>query len=267
MTSGGVRADARGEALARYYDLDLQDDPGDLDLYLALAARASGPILELACGTGRLCVPLAEEGHEVTGIDIDPDMLARARRRWADAQKSDGGTIGTLELVEADLLEADLGGRFALVFLALNSLLLLADEQRQRAALAAAARHLAPGGRAIVDVWLPAPHELATYDDRLSLEWIRHDEERDERVMKQASASHDSATSAVVLRAIFDAWPVEGGAVRRVDRLDQLRLIGAAELATLARDAGIRVERLGGDYSLTPFGPGAERAVLLGALL
>ena len=71
-------------ALARLYDLDLSEDPGDLDLYLALAGRTGGPILELAVGSGRLAVPLAADGHEVTGVDLDPAMLARARRA-ADA--------------------------------------------------------------------------------------------------------------------------------------------------------------------------------------
>ena len=54
------------------------DDPGDLPLYLALAERTGGPVLELAAGTGRLAVPLAAAGHEVTAVDNDPHMLARA---------------------------------------------------------------------------------------------------------------------------------------------------------------------------------------------
>jgi 2-polyprenyl-3-methyl-5-hydroxy-6-metoxy-1,4-benzoquinol methylase len=66
-------------ALARLYDLDLSDDPGDLDLYLALAGQTGGPILELAAGSGRLAVPLAGAGYEVTGVDLDRAMLDRAR--------------------------------------------------------------------------------------------------------------------------------------------------------------------------------------------
>ena len=55
--------DAAAEALARLYDVDLLEDPGDLDLYLALAARTGGPILELGVGTGRIAVPLAAAGY------------------------------------------------------------------------------------------------------------------------------------------------------------------------------------------------------------
>ena len=68
-----------GDAFAGLYDLDLVEDPGDLDLYLALAARTGGPILELGCGTGRVAVPLAAAGHEVTAVDIDPAMLEAPR--------------------------------------------------------------------------------------------------------------------------------------------------------------------------------------------
>jgi SAM-dependent methyltransferase len=82
--------DPTAAALARLYDLDLVDDPGDADLYLALAARAGGPVLELAVGTGRLAIPLAEAGYEVTGVDLDPAMLdapkpARPRSAGATA--------------------------------------------------------------------------------------------------------------------------------------------------------------------------------------
>ena len=66
-------------SLARLYDVDLLDDPGDVDLYLALASRTGGPILEIAAGSGRVALPLAQAGYDVTLVDIDAGMLARAR--------------------------------------------------------------------------------------------------------------------------------------------------------------------------------------------
>ncbi len=118
------RPDATTSAeLARLYDLDLEDDPGDLDLYLALAGRADGPVLELAAGTGRLTVPLAAAGHDVTAVDIDPAMLERGRERARVA----GVSATRIEWVEADLCDLRLprAGRHALAFLALNSIMLL----------------------------------------------------------------------------------------------------------------------------------------------
>ena len=154
---------ATAAALARLYDLDLVDDPGDLDLYLALAERADGPILELAVGTGRLAIPLAEAGHLVTGVDIDPAMLERARARAR-------GTAGEdrLTLVEGDVVGLGLpdAGHYGLAFIALNSLLVLPTRAAQRAAIRALADHLAPGGLAVVDVWLPDAEDLARFDGR-----------------------------------------------------------------------------------------------------
>jgi SAM-dependent methyltransferase len=258
--------------LARWYDLDLRDDPGDLDLYRALATRTGGPILELAVGSGRIAVPLAAAGLEVVGVDEDPAMLARARRRWQDAEGagSEARAVpdgGSLELIEADLLAVDLGARFGLVILALNSLLLLGEAERQAGALRAMARHLRGDGLAVVDVWLPPVDDLAAYDGRLLVEWTRSDEETGERVSKSSSATFEAATSAVELLTFFDAWPVGGGALRRVERLDRLRLVGADELLRMAGEAGLAPERLAGDHQMSPFGPGAERALLVAGLV
>jgi SAM-dependent methyltransferase len=258
VTEGADPAHDQRAALARYYDLDLQDDPGDLDLYLALAARTEGPVLELAVGSGRVAVPLAEAGFEVIGVDNDPHMLHRAHARAGDQH---------LELIESDLVEVDLGARFGLAILALNSLLLLGDAERQARAIAALARHLRPGGLAVVDVWLPGTDDLAMYDGRLVVEWTRRDPDSGELVSKLAAAAHDPATATVELDGFYDAWAPDGGAVLRTWRRDRLRLVGADELVRMARDAGLAVDTLSADYDGTPFGPGADRVVLVGRLV
>jgi SAM-dependent methyltransferase len=258
--------DGTATALARLYDLDLQDDPGDLDLYLALADRADGPILELAAGTGRLAVPLATAGYRVTAVDLDPAMLVRAHARATAAGigAAGSGTGGSLELIEADLLGLRLpgAGTFALAFLALNSIMLLGSRSAQREALATMAAHLAPGGLAVVDVWLPDADDLARYDGRVILEWPRTDPETGDIVTKAGSAVHDAATGTIVLTSLYEAGPQGGTPVRWV-RSDRLRLVAADELAGYAEEAGLRVELIAGGYDLTPLGPGAERAVLL----
>ncbi len=246
-------------ALARLYDLDLVEDPGDLDLYLALAARTGGPVLELAAGTGRLAVPLAAAGYDVTAVDLDPAMLARAAARAAATGVSD-----RVRLVEADLRDLRLpdGDAFRLAFIALNSLLLLADRRSQAAALDALARHLAPGGLAVVDVWLPDAEDLARFDGRLALEYPRVDPASGRLVTKVASAIHDAATSTVRLATIYEEGAPGEPAVRWF-RQDLLRLVSADELRAFAEDAGLVVEVVAGGYDLEPIGPGSERAVLV----
>ena len=107
-------------------------------------------------GSGRLAVPLAEAGHLVTGVDLDPAMLDRARAR-ALGGAGGSATLERLTLVEADLVDLRLptAGSFGLAFIALNSLMILGTRATQRAALRTLAEHLAPGGLAVVDVWIP----------------------------------------------------------------------------------------------------------------
>lgn len=264
------RAPSAAASLARLYDLDLAgdpgDEPGDLDLYLALAAQVEGPILELAVGSGRIAVPLAAAGHAVVGVDRDAAMLARARTAWSAAPKTKGR--GSLDLVKADLRSVELGARFDLVILALNGLLLMGNANDQQAALAAMARHLRPGhGRAVLDIALPSPDDLAAYDGRLVHEWQRTDPESGDRVAKLSAARYEPATAEVELVTLFDAWPVAGGPLTRAGRTDRMRLLGAVELTGMAAAAGLRTEQLAGDYGLSPFGPGAERVVLVAGLV
>ena len=251
---------ATAAALARLYDLDLQDDPGDLDLYLALADRADGPVLELAAGTGRLAVPLALAGHQVTAVDIDPAMIDRGRTRAEAA----GVPPDRLTFVEADLLGLQLpdAGRYAFAFIALNSIMLLASRDAQRGAFRTLAAHLAPGGLAAVDAWLPDADDLARFDGRIMLEWPRTDPDTGAVVTKAGSAQHDAATNTVNLSAIYEEGR-QGEAPRRWVRHDRLRLVSADELAAFAEDAGLRVEIMAGGYDLSPIGPGSERAVLV----
>ena len=248
-------------ALARLYDLDLVDDPGDLDLYLALAERSDGPILELAAGTGRLAVPLAEAGHVVTGVDLDPAMLDRARGRAASAGPD---VAARMTWVEADLVGLRLpsAGSFGLAFIALNSLMLLPSRAAQRAAVRALADHLAPGGVAAVDVWIPDGADLARFDGRIGLEWPRPDPETGAIVTKVTSAEHDAASGTVTLTTIFEVGQ-QGAAPARWVRRDRLRLISADELRGFAEEAGLVVETIAGDYGLGPIGPGSERAILI----
>ncbi len=261
MTAAPEYTTEAAEALARLYDLDLLEDPGDLDLYRALAARTGGPILELAVGTGRLAVPLAASGLPVVGVDRDEAMLARARARAEAAGIRPGGG---LRLVAGDLRETEIPGSepFQLAFIALNSLMLLPTRAAQAAAIGALARPLAPGGIAVADVWLPDADDLSRFDGRLVLEYVREDPETGRIVTKSASARHDAASGTVDLTVIFDE--TEGRhPVARWTRHDRLRLVPADDLTAFADAAGLELETLAGGYDLEAFGPGSDRAVLV----
>ena len=81
---------------------------------MELARQTSGDVLELACGTGQLTVPIATAGFPTVGLDLSAHMLTTARERSATANVS-------VEYVLADMRNFDLGRKFALIFIARNS--------------------------------------------------------------------------------------------------------------------------------------------------
>ncbi|HEX5827631.1 MAG TPA: class I SAM-dependent methyltransferase [Candidatus Limnocylindrales bacterium] len=253
--------ESAADALARLYDLDLSEDPGDLDLYLALAGQTGGPILELAVGSGRLAVPLAADGYDVTGVDLDHAMLRRARAT-ADAL---GATVArrlTLTHGDARTIRLPSAGSFQLACIPLNSIFLVGGRADQAAAVATLAAHLAPGGLAVVDCWLPDAEDLARYDGRVVLEWVREEPGTGRTVTKTGAAVWDPTTSTVRLTTVFEAG-LQGESPVRWVRVDSLRLVGPDELAAMAETAGLRVEAMAGDYELGPLELGAERVILL----
>ena len=259
--AASARSSERSTALARLYDVDLLEDPGDVELYLALAHRTGGPVLEIAAGSGRVAVPLAQAGFKVTAVDIDAAMLARAATAAAGAGAATRRRLG---LVEADLIGLELPGgpQFNLAILALNSILLLGSIENQKAALETMARHLAPGGLAVVDVWLPNGPELAGYDGRLSLEYTRHDPESGNQIVKMAAAQHEPAMGLVDLSVVYQEVDAQG-LTRTWTRMDRLRLLNAGDLAFLAESVGLEVEVVAGNYDLDPIAPHDERAILI----
>jgi SAM-dependent methyltransferase len=169
-----------------------------------------------------------------------------------------------LTLVDADIVGLRLpdAGRFGLAFIALNSLLVLPTRAAQRAAVQTLADHLAPGGLAVVDAWLPDAEDLARFDGRIILSWPRVDPDTGAIVTKAGSAQHDPASASVILTTIFEEGE-QGGPARRWVRSDRLRLVSADELRGFAEDAGLTVEVVAGSYDMGPLGPGSERAILL----
>jgi SAM-dependent methyltransferase len=122
--------------------------------YVELSRRASGDVLELACGTGQLTVPVASAGVAIVGLDLSAPMLNTAKERAAAASVS-------IEYLTGDMRNFDLGRQFALIFIARNSLLHLHSIEDILAAFAMVRRHLAPGGTFAFDIFKSNLQRLA----------------------------------------------------------------------------------------------------------
>lgn len=105
-----------------------------------------GPTLEFAIGTGRVAIPLMERGLAVSGIELSRPMIARLREKVDDR---------SLPVVHGDMTTAQVQGAFALVYVVFNSISNLLTQADQVACVRNAARHLAPGGRFVVELFVP----------------------------------------------------------------------------------------------------------------
>ncbi|MFG3297464.1 class I SAM-dependent DNA methyltransferase [Micromonospora chersina] len=117
-----------------------------------LAALAGdGHALEFAVGTGRVAVPLAERGVPVTGIELSVPMVEKLRTKADEA---------TIPVIVGDMATATAPGEYSLVYLVYNTISNLLDQAEQVACFRNAARHLRPGGRFVIELWVPELRKL-----------------------------------------------------------------------------------------------------------
>ena len=151
----GYEPHSYGDAMADVYD-DWYADISDVDATVAtlVSLAAGGAVLELGVGTGRIAVPLAEQGVEVHGVDASDAMV----RRMAD--KPGGHRVRT---VVGDMIDDLPDGPFSLAFVAYNTFFNLLTAERQQACFHAVAARLAPGGSFAIEAFVPDPeHETAS---------------------------------------------------------------------------------------------------------
>ena len=145
------------------YDLIAPSDPALECFYVATAGERGGRVLDLACGSGRLTIPLARSGLQVTGGDLSAKMLERARR------SAEALTV-ELDLVQLDMRHFDLNGRtFDTIIVAMNSILHLHSLDDLSGFFRSVARHLSPKGRLVFDAFFPNVAMLSGDPDKRQL--------------------------------------------------------------------------------------------------
>lgn len=143
------------EVTAARYDRDSAEmfapevlDPV-VDFLVELAGE--GPALELAVGTGRVAIPVTRRGVPVTGIELSEPMVAQLHRKIDAAE---------LPVVVGDMASASAPGEFSLVYLVWNTISNLRTQREQVECFRNAARHLRPGGRFVIELWVPPVRRL-----------------------------------------------------------------------------------------------------------
>ena len=244
------------DSIAPFYDIEHAEFDDDLDMYRNFAEICGGKILELACGSGRLLLPLAREGHTLVGVDTSSAMLDLAQRALNAA-----GIAERCQLVQQDMCTLQLQEKFRLAFVALGSFGHITTRQRQQQALTAIRQHLSKSATFILDI----SNEDARYMEHLSGymlhqgTWPQQDGSHITHFISPASSN---TSHLLELTHFYDVYR-QGEAVRRTVSQTDLYLFERNETEFLLDQAGFLIKDLYGNYDFGPYEHGSPRMIFI----
>ena len=216
------------DSIARIYDPWSASVVEDIAFYVEEALDCDGPVVELAVGSGRIAVPIAQAGRAVIGVDLSEGMLAVAR-----ALAEEHGVSALVDLRVGDLREPPVDERVPLVICPFRSLLHMADEEQKLRALRAARELLEPDGRLVFDVFAPSSEDIAETHGI----WL----EREDGIFERADWDEASRTLKLSVRSGDSAASME------------LHWLSAIEWRRLIDEAGFDVAGLYGWFDRRPY--------------
>lgn len=242
---------------AEWYDVVYATQrSGEVEFYVDLARASGGPVLEIGAGTGRIAIPTGRAGIDVVGVDLNEQMLARARQALARAQRmlsESGEPSGSIDLVHADMRDFDLGRTFPLVTIPARTLLLATTAEGQQRTLERAAAHLAPGGTLAFNVFVPEPGLLAD-DSEAPFEWGEAvHPETGRRCRLLALNRFDTLTQTNDGLQIVEELDESGSVVGRIELAVEIRYLYPSEVFEMVAECGLAVSDAYGDFDRSPF--------------
>ncbi len=234
----------------RHYDLQNGDYEDDIPFYVKMAETYGGPILELACGTGRIAIPLAQKGFQVVGLDAVPSMLEQAKK------KSQGLDI---EWIDGDARDFELHKIFGLILFPFNSLAHLHDLESIAGCFTCVRKHLKADGRFIIDMFSPRLDILMRNPDERFPVTEYDDPDGRGHVVVTESNVYDRASQ---VNHIKWYYRIENQPEEHIEDLD-MRIFFPQELDALLELHGFEIDKKYGDFSETPFDSDAEKQVIV----
>jgi SAM-dependent methyltransferase len=234
----------RYRAIPGYYDAEYEGSEmlqRDVPMFLRHLPRGKQEILELAVGTGRAAIPMAQSGHRVVGVDNDRRMLkiAQGKRDFVGLRESE------LRLVHADLLRLNLRRKFDAVCLFFNTFLNFTRLAEQDRLLQVVRKHLKPRGRFWLDIFFPNMDLLSRNHWEHLEPGTFHVPALDRTVHRDTEINRDPADQ--VQHVTFHYLWFDGAEHR--ERIDfDLTWMLPRELTLLLERNGLRVEKMWGNY-------------------
>ncbi len=253
-TKSTGRTDELYDIDSELYDALYSDFAEDIELIKSSARETGGPVLELMSGTGRVLLPLAQAGYQIWGMDVNENMTAKLREKLA---KEPEEVRKRIHLVQDDIRGFNLGRKFRLIFVTLNSFLHLITPEDQEACLKSVRDHLEPDGLFFAAFFNP---DLKRPEKVLKLNKVVKVEGGE--MMWMESQTFDLPAQSTTIYFIYDLLGT-GGDVRRRLAKTTLRLIFHQEMEDLLKRCGLRAVKVMGGYDGRPFRPDSGMQIYL----
>ncbi len=237
------------DAWANMYDRTHSYLGDDIPFYLEEALQCGGPILEVGCGTGRVALSLANAGMNVVGIDISEAMISVAK----DKLRAKKELKDKVTFLQRDMSAFKLDQKFALIITPFRSFQALLSVAEQRQALESFRQHLVPGGKLIIDAFVPDLEALVNDPSVLSYLSESRDPITNDLLVTWNRSYVDTYNQILDVHHVIDVLSSDGRVSDSFYRDFQMRYIFRYELQYLIELAGFEFENLYGDFQRTPF--------------
>ncbi|HEX7319228.1 MAG TPA: class I SAM-dependent methyltransferase [bacterium] len=236
------------DPVAHFYDQEQRHFRQDIPFYVAYVKKCRGEVLELACGTGRVLIPIARAGARITGLDISREMLGIARTKVDHLGKAIQKRVN---LVQGDMTDFRFHRKFALIIIAFRSFQSLVDKKAQGECLVCINRHLVKKGLLILDLFVPR-HDLLAQVRRNVYLGKFYDPEKKVQVDRRAKDKYDLAAQTLKEHRYYEWTDNKRHLYRQVWSFD-LSYLFRYEAELLLEKYGFKVVDVFGDFKKSPY--------------
>lgn len=234
----------------------------DVPFYIQEAKKTEGPVLELACGTGRILIPIAESGIEIVGLEASSDMLNLAKEK---VSKLTDETQNLIELIQGDMCNFSLGRTFNTILIPFRSFQHVLTPEDQRKSLLCIKEHLTDNGRLIIHIGDVNHFAIASSAGGTPIRKMHEflHPETENRVIFWWSRECDVANQISTSHYIFEEIDAEGQTLSRDHVFEETRHTFRYEMQYLFELCGFQVLELWGDFNRGPYRQGKEQIWLV----
>jgi len=231
------------ESFAEVYD-EFYQRHEDIDFYVKMAKKYGDPILELACGTGRVLLPIAKAGYNITGLDNSESMLKVLKKKL---EREDEAVRRRVTIVKGDMRSFDLGKKFKLIIMPFSSIVHILTLEDALQTFKNIWKHLEEDGVYVMDTFIPnleiiSKKERTTFDIR---------ETEDGKIILWESAKYDLTNQYIEVKRYTEIQKKEG--IKKATWKVKIRYWFKTEIELLLKQAKFSEINTYSSYDLTPY--------------